>query len=357
MDKKSKIIAFYLPQFHEIPENNKWWGEGFTEWTNTKKAKPLFKDHFQPRIPFNENYYDLSTTAPMVEQSKLAMNYGISGFCYYHYWFKGKKLLNKPLENMLLDKNVKIDFCLSWANEPWTRAWDGGDKEILMKQDYGNKEDWDKHLTYLIPFFEDSRYMKIENRPIFVIYRTESFADFDKMIDYWNAKLSLIGIKNLYIIETLNSFQIVPTCKLSSAVLEFEPMYTIANDYNFLERIFRVLKRKYNNDGLFKIDYSDVWKRILKRDTSLNYHDKKLFSGAFVDWDSTPRKGKNGLVMTKSSPLLFKKYFRSLVNSKNSEFIFINAWNEWAEGTYLEPDSKNEYQYLKAVKEVLDSKK
>lgn len=150
-----KIIALYLPQFHTIPENDKWWGNGFTEWTNTRKAKPLFKGHYQPKTPLNENYYDLSDVTVMEKQAELAKKYGVYGFCYYHYWFKnGKKLLEKPIENMLSDKKVKIPFCLCWANENWSRNWNGGNREILMEQDYGNKKDWDKHFEYLLNFLK-----------------------------------------------------------------------------------------------------------------------------------------------------------------------------------------------------------
>lgn len=352
MNLKTQIIAFYLPQFHRIDENDKWWGEGFTEWTNTRKAKPIYDGHYQPREPKNDNYYDLSSVKEMYNQANIAKEHGVTGFCYYHYWFKGHKLLNKPLENMLSDKGVNIDFCLSWANEPWTRAWDGSEKEILIAQDYGVSSDWDRHISYLIPFFRDDRYIKVDGKPMFLIYRTESFSRFDEMIKYWNEKLISVGLNELYIVETLNSFQTKPSCQLSSAVLEFEPMFTIANDFSFFERVLRAFRRKYLDAGLFKVSYNQIWRRILRRNNEKNYGEKKLFSGGFVDWDSTPRKGNNGLVMTDGSPLLFKKYFRTLFNSKKSDFIFINAWNEWAEGTYLEPDKKYGYDYLKAVKEV-----
>ena len=153
-----KIITFYLPQFHTFPENDMWWGKGFTEWTNTRKAKPLFKGHYQPHIPYKKNYYDLTKEGVMKTQIEYAKKYGIYGFCFYHYWFtNGKKLMEKPVETFLEDKTLNIKFCLSWANEHWTKKWDGGSKEIIMEQNYGSKEDWKMHFEYLLPFFKDSR--------------------------------------------------------------------------------------------------------------------------------------------------------------------------------------------------------
>ena len=181
-----KILAMYLPQYHCFKENDEWWGKGFTEWTNTKKAKPLYKNHYQPKEPLNDNYYDLSNKETMEKQAKLAKEYGIYGFVYYHYWFNGKKLLHKPLEDMLLNKKVKINFCLSWANEPWTRSWDGKSKEIIMPQEYGDKNDWVNHYNYFKNFFLDDRYIKINNMPVLFIYRISSIDNFDEMFKKWN---------------------------------------------------------------------------------------------------------------------------------------------------------------------------
>ena len=159
-----------MPQFHAIPENDIWWGEGFTEWTNTKAAKPLFRGHYQPKEPLKDNYYSLLDSKTQEWQASLAKKYGIYGFCYYHYWFHGKLLLEKPMENMLKNKKVDIPFCISWANETWSRTWSGQEREILIQQDYGNKSDWLKHIEYLVPFFKDSRYIKIDNKPLMLLY-------------------------------------------------------------------------------------------------------------------------------------------------------------------------------------------
>ena len=155
--EQTKIIAFYLPQFHEIEENNKWWGKGFTEWTNVKSGKPLFRGHYQPKVPLNNNYYDLSNISVMKEQAKLAKKYGVDGFCFYHYWFNGKKLLNKPLEQLIQNSNIDLSYCLSWANETWSRRWNGNEKEILIKQEYGGEKEWEEHIQYHLQFFMDKR--------------------------------------------------------------------------------------------------------------------------------------------------------------------------------------------------------
>ena len=180
-----KVLALYLPQYHCFKENDEWWGKGFTEWTNTKKAKPLYRNHYQPKEPLNDNYYDLSNVDVMINQAKLAKKYGVSGFVYYHYWFNGKKLMEKPLELMRKNKGVDMNYCLSWANEPWTRSWDGKAKEILIDQCYGDKSDWTKHYNYLSNFFSDDRYIKIDNKPVLFIYRINSIENHDEMISLW----------------------------------------------------------------------------------------------------------------------------------------------------------------------------
>ncbi|RRQ78488.1 glycoside hydrolase family 99-like domain-containing protein, partial [Enterococcus faecium] len=196
-----RVIAFYLPQFHEIPENNEWWGEGFTEWTNVKTARPLYSGHYQPREPINDNYYDLLNDDVKEWQVSIAKKNGIYGFCFYHYWFDGKMLLEKPVEQFLKNKNLDINFCLSWANEPWTKAWVSKNDSILIEQNYGNEENWEKHFDYLLPFFKDSRYICNDGKPLFVIYRPEQIGCLNEMLDYWQIlakKNGLAGIDFAY---------------------------------------------------------------------------------------------------------------------------------------------------------------
>jgi hypothetical protein len=347
---KVKFITFYLPQYHVIPENNKWWGDGFTEWTRVKNARPLFKDHLQPKVPYN--YYDLSSVDSMIQQSDMALKYGIDGFCYYHYWFNGKLLLEKPVEQMLENKNVKIPFCLSWANEPWTRAWEGKKNEILIDQVYGDESGWTKHIEYLLPFFKDKRYIRIDNKPIFLIYRTSAFKHFDEMIDHWERYLKKNGIPGIYIIETLNSFQKKPYLKKSSAIVEFEPMFTLKRKgKNLFDRLKNKIHYYFSIPN--KISYDKVWGLIVKRNIDYN---KKRFLGAFVNWDNTPRFGRRGTIFIGATPTKFKKYLQMQVKkSTTGDYIFINAWNEWAEGTYLEPDNYNGYEFLEVINTIKKS--
>lgn len=347
-----KILAFYLPQFHEIPENNKWWGKGFTDWTNVKKAKPLVDGQYQPREPLNDNYYDLSDIEVMKWQSKIAQDHGIHGFCYYHYWFNGKKLLEKPLENMLKDKEVAIPFCFSWANEPWARTWDGRDTDVLMPQEYGNEKEWKEHFNYLLQFFNDERYIKEDNKPMMVIYKTMHIPRVEEMCEYWNKLAKENGFDGIYFVETLGGVQDKPCLNISKAAIEFEPNLTMANhDWSFFKKVFNKLRRIFNN-GLSIFNYDSIWNEVFKRD--VNRFDKELFLGGFIDWDNTPRKRFNGVVFKGSTPDKFENYISNqIIRSNINGYIFINAWNEWAEGTYLEPDKKIGFKYLEAIKKAL----
>lgn len=350
-----KIIAFYLPQFHEIVENNEWWGEGFTDWTNVKKAKPLFRGHQQPKEPLNENYYDLANVAVMKWQSKIAQEHQVYGFCYYHYWFNGKLLLEKPLENMLKDKEVTIPFCFSWANEPWARTWDGRNTDMLMPQEYGDKKEWQEHFQYLLDFFKDERYIKIDNKPMFLIYRTESIPNVNEMINYWNELAIKNGFNGIHLIETLNSFQAKSYVDSSNAVLEFEPAYTFTHGFSVWDKIYNKIYNKIFNDSLNIKKYDDIWKNILYR-KAVSRKGKQTIKGAFVGWDNSARKAKSAVIVADNSVEKFEKYFSLLFNNtkkdNKNEYIFINAWNEWAEGAYLEPDKHNEYHYLEIIKKL-----
>ena len=352
-----KMIAFHLPQYHTFPENDKWWGKGFTEWVNVKKAVPLFKGHNQPRVPMDNNYYDLSKDEDFQKQIDLAKENGLYGFCFYHYWFDGKLLLEKPIEK-LLHIERKINYCFCWANEPWTRSWDGNVKDVIMPQNYGGQEDWEKHFLYLLPFFKDEYYIKKENKPFLVIYRTNSIPNCNDMIEYWDKRCKEEGFAGLYLVEEMNSFQKKGHCENASAILEFEPMNTLTNRRSYCKKAVDYLCSQLinikNKTNLLIYQYDDVWNRILKHKYN-QVKEKNVYLGAFVDWDNTPRKGKKGLVIQGACPKKFQKYLslqKERAQKYGSEFIFINAWNEWGEGTYLEPDTKNRDAYLKAIQLV-----
>ncbi len=377
LNDKKKIIALYLPQYHTIPENDKWWGEGFTEWTNTKKAKPLFEGHEQPKTPLHYQYYDLSDVTVMERQAKMAKEYGLFGFCYYHYWFKdGKKLLEKPIENMLEDKKVDIPFCTCWANENWSRNWDGGNRELLMEQDYGNMDDWKKHFAYLLRFFCDERYMTYKGAPILVIYKPEEICQFNKMRECFDALAKEAGFTGICILSQY------PTAYFENSAqklkidyfIKFEPVMATHTKYHAehdgiqsrvkskIKSVFRALHaekviqsikniRKEKPTKLTVLDYDATWDVIL----TMEPEGKKIISGGFTAWDNTARN-VCGKVYQGSTPEKFGIYMEKLLQKDTAMgIIFINAWNEWAEGAYLEPDERYGYGYLEALKRAVDS--
>ncbi|MEV2910723.1 glycoside hydrolase family 99-like domain-containing protein [Paenibacillus larvae] len=348
-----KIISFYLPQFHQIPENDLWWGEGFTEWSNTRKAKSLYPNHYQPREPIEDYYYNLTDPSTRTWQARLASQYGVYGFCYYHYWFKGKRLLERPFKEVLKSGEPDFPFCLSWANESWTRRWDGGKDHILIRQDYGNEQDWEEHFYELLPAFQDKRYIRIDGKPVFIIYRSENIPCWEQMALYWRQLAVKNQLKGIFFIQTLGGFPIPSSSPIIfEARLEFEPHYTLS--HGSLNAMWPQMK--VGGEQHLSFDYDYVWNSILSR--SLYRDNIKVFPGAFVDWDNSPRLGNRGLSCIGANPRKFGWYLSEQIRRAKylykSEFLFINAWNEWAEGAYLEPDKKYGYRYLESLKYALD---
>lgn len=342
-----KLIALYLPQFHEVEENNRAWGKGFTEWDNVKKARPLFEGHNQPRKPLNNNYYNLLDDNTMRWQTMLAKKYGIYGFCFYHYWFRdGKKVLEKPAELLLSHKDIEMPFCFSWANEPWTKTWHGasGEKEVLLEQRYGDETQWKEHIEYLLPFFQDSRYIKVDGRPVFLIYQINKIGCFDKMIDYWNDYLIKHGENSLYLIDMLTGDGKVSKNKRLSASVDFEPGKSRR----------RAIIVQGDTQQLSVEDYNEIYYKMINTP-----HLNNQFRCAFVDYDDSPRRGENGIVYKGGSPELFGEYLQEIIRLsrlEQKEFVFVNAWNEWGEGNYLEPDEKNGYAYLESLLKACQGK-
>lgn len=376
-NSSKKVIAFYLPQFHTIPENDKWWGEGFTEWTNTKKAQPLFEGHLQPNTPLNENYYDLSDVTVMEKQAQLAKRYGIFGFCYYHYWFKdGKKLLEKPVEQMLKDKRVDMPFCMCWANENWSRNWDGGNREILMQQDYGTVKDWKKHFMYLLQFFRDERYIKYDNAPVLLIYKPEEIGRFNAMISAFKHFAVKAGFRDLIVISQYPTVIFDPDYKdlMIDYKVAFQPVASDLVDWYSTHKVsplkksvisgarklhiyetVKGIKKKLIKDehlkALRKIDYDKAWDIILNKMPS----SPDIINGGFTAWDNTPRS-KTGTVYVGASSQKFEDSMTKLLKKPSAlDLVFVNAWNEWAEGAYLEPDERYGYAYLQALKNAVEN--
>ena len=356
----TKILAFHLPQFHSFPENDEWWGKGFTEWVNVKKSKSLYKGHKQPNEPLNDYYYNLMDKETRRWQAETAKKYGIYGFCYYHYWFDGRLLMEKPLEALLEEKDIDLPFCFCWANEPWTRAWDGRTSTVIMPQRYGGEKEWKEHIDYLMPFFRDDRYIKVDNKPMLVLYRTNNIDNCEQMIEYWNDVCKSEGFDGIHVAEEYNSFQQKPFCKNAEAMVDFEPLFTLRRQHTWKDNIDKALEHvrgkwlmKDAKSKLKAFSYKQIWSRIVKTE----FHtDKPIYLGAYVDWDNTPRRGATGTVAVGASPETFEHFFEiqyKRAQRMNSEFVFINAWNEWAEGAYLEPDKKNGVAYLEAIKRVV----
>lgn len=374
MSNRIKTIAFYLPQFHAIPENDAAYGVGFTEWTNVKKAVPLFKNHNQPRTPFDNNYYNLLDIDVLREQVKLAKLYGIYGFCYYHYWFNGHRLLEKPLEMMLAHTEIDMPFCICWANENWTKRWDGGNNEVIVSQDYGDDKDIYDHVDYLCNYFLDDRYIKINGAPLLIIYKPEIIPNLNHVIEQIRMRGQRNGFKKIMIAVQYPTFYLEGySLDLFDYYIQFQPRFVqeselISSSNGVVKIIKRLMLKIGKREEYFRIKNhfknKNERKELIHRDYDydwsliINYKvkDKKLIAGAFVDWDNTPRN-RRGLVYDGTSPTKFAKYFKELVfkviKEYSTDFIFINAWNEWGEGCYLEPDTKNEYAYLEAIRSAL----
>lgn len=357
-----KILAFVLPQFHRIPENDEWWGEGFTEWTNVRKAGPLFPGHYQPRIPAENRYYDLLDPSVHDWQAVLAKRYGVHGFCYYHYWFRGKQLLERPVELLLTRGEPDIPFCLAWANEPWTRAWDGGDHQVLMPQLYGDEADWAAHFDYLLRAFRDERYIRVDGKPMLLIYRSASIDVLEPMLSLWRQLAIGAGLPGLHIVEMLTGFNRDARTQLFDAFAEFEPMYTIRHRMPYWLRkrekwrkrlivaTTRLLRRWLGPPNSY--DYASIWSILAARRIPL-----RTYPGVFVDWDNSPRRGlERGMIMRNFDARSFEVGVRAQLRKaqqKNAPFVFVNAWNEWAEGAYLEPDERRGLMFLEAIRAAL----
>ena len=352
-----KIIAFYLPQFHSIPENDFWWGKGFTEWENVKKSRPMFKGHNQPEKPFNDYYYNLLDSNVQVWQAELAKKYGIYGFCYYHYWFEGKKLLEKPMENMLRNERVNIPFCLCWANETWSRTWDGKETDILIRQNYNeDRNAWKNHFNYLLNFFRDKRYIKVNNKPLVIIYKPQLIKNGSELVQYWNVLAKDAGFDGLYLgYQHPSAFDYNLSSFKFDFAIEFEPFYTVyeckKNHVQLESPIARIKKKICKLPTVYNYDL--IWGKIISRKPN----SRLLCPGAFPAWDNTPRRKNKAIIFWKASPKKYREYLIHRIESakKNydSDFLFINAWTEWAEGAHLEPSEKDGFGYLESTKDAL----
>lgn len=365
----TKVITMYLPQFHETEENNQWWGKGFTDWVSVKSSTPLYENHRQPRRPLNNNYYDLSDIKNIEWQVKLAKKYGVYGFCIYHYWFSTQQtLLTKPAELLLENKEINMPFFLAWDNNSWVRTWSKykhntnawspkadadleGERErdgVLAKLDYGTEKDWKNHFEYLNKFFMDERYIKIDNKPLFIIWNYTNKDILKKMCDYWRLITKDYGYDGIYLMNRFNTYDFLDGF---DSLFTYEPMFSAWQNKNLIIRVFNKIKDQFGLDkGLTVYDYDKVWKSIIKRAKKCNREN--VMYGGFVSYDDTPRRGIKGKVVRGETPEKFEKYLKELLlisNRQNKKYVFLTAWNEWGEGAYLEPDCDNKFAFLEAL--------
>lgn len=357
INPRMKIIAFYLPQFHPIPENDEWWGRGFTEWSNVGKALPNFVGHYQPHCPIHFGYYDLRIPSVMEEQSALAKEYGIFGFSYYYYWFAGKTLLEGPLLSMLENDKVDMPFCLTWANENWTRRWDGQESDVLMGQEH-SPEDSLAFIRNIIKYFKDPRYIRINNKPLLIIYRASIIPEIQSTVSLWREEVLKFGFDGVYLVAAQTFGIKSPEPFGFDASVEFPPHTVSSSEISNEVEIV-------NNEFSGKI-YS--YEQVV--DNAVKYKDPeyKNFRTAMLSWDNTARKQNASHIFHRFSLLKYKQWLNCIcshVYSNNKyendeKIVFINAWNEWAEGTHLEPDRRYGYAYLQSTYDILklyDSKK
>jgi lipopolysaccharide biosynthesis protein len=366
MELSARLIAFYLPQFHPIPENDAWWGKGFTEWTNVAKAQPLFRGHYQPHLPADLGFYDLRVPEVREAQAELARNAGVEAFCYYHYWFAGKRLLERPFEEVVASGKPDFPFCLCWANQTWSGVWHGSPSRILVEQTYPGPDDYRNHFFALREAFLDSRYLKVHRRPVFVIFRPAEIPDVANFIGQWQELAVRIGLPGLHFVSHLFHQEAAWDYKSHG----FDSSVVVSNLKVFDAPLRRVLSRA----GAGAVGELQEWFWRRMRQPFGRFSNARLYRHArpylldgcreeqgiypciTPNWDNTPRSGIRGFVLHQSTPDLFRAHLRdalALVQSRptNERLVFIKSWNEWAEGNYLEPDEKFGHEYLKVVRE------
>jgi len=349
----AKLIAFHLPQFYPTPYNDEWWGKGFTEWTNVTKARPRFRGHYQPHLPADLGFYDLRLPEARAAQAALASEYGIYGFCYYHYWFNGRRLLERPVDEILKMGTPDFPFCLCWANENWTRAWDGFDKQVLVQQTYSAEDDLN-HLRWLANAFCDRRYIRVNGRPMFLVYRAASLKNPLETTDRWRAEALRMGIGELHLCHVESNFR--PIAKNPSelgfdAAVQFQPSATLVHGTGWAGRIQRIFGRNKKNNARYP--YAQLVNSAISQ-TAASY---LRYPCVCPSWDNSSRRKDSCFTLTGTSPKLYEEWLRHAVAnapvSRGEKIVFINAWNEWSEGCHLEPCQRYGRKFLEATARVV----
>lgn len=358
MDNTARAIAFYLPQFHPIPENDEWWGRGFTEWTNTAKAKPLFRGHYQPHLPADLGFYDLRLAEAREAQADMARQYGIEGFCYYEYWFAGKRLIERPFNEVLTSGKPDFPFCICWANQTWTGIWHGAPNRILIEQTYPGMADHEAHFHEWLKAFRDKRYITVDNKPLLLIYRPMEIPDIQEVIDFWRRLSVESGLEGLHLVGVCEDPDWVPGDHGFDASVT--PRLPLHKTFNWapwwqpIKKIKSLLKKWRKLPTVF--NYADVMRDFLGAAPP----GVENYPCLVPNWDNTPRSGSRGFVLHESTPELFRAHVNQAMEMTKDvpvehRLLFIKSWNEWAEGNHLEPDDRFGHDYLEVLRDELSA--
>lgn len=354
-----KPIAFYLPQFHPIPENDKWWGKGFTEWTNVTKAKPLFKGHWQPRLPADLGFYDLRVEETRIAQAELAKEHGIYGFAYWHYWFgNGKQILERPIEEVVASGKPDFPFCLAWANQTWSGTWHGlSNKKVLIEQTYPGIKDYEDHFYKILPILKDKRYIQVNDKCLFMIFRIHEIPDLKLFTDLWQKLARENELTGFHFVAIHDNEEILLEKGVNAFVQNQPERHLLKDEPNLKEKLkFRINKilRLPNKKEIDRVDYMKYVKKFPQYNLKSNEYPM-----VYPDWDNSPRSGVDGWMFFNSSPSAFNslliKAKHIIENQKHNKenILIVKSWNEWAEGNYLEPDRKHGLSYLEEFKRVI----
>jgi hypothetical protein len=344
------VIAFYLPQFHPIAENDEWWGPGFTEWTNAARARPLFRGHRQPHLPADLGFYDLRLAETREAQATLAREYGVEAFCYWHYWFAGRRILERPYEEMLASGHPDFPFCLGWANQTWSGIWHAAPDKILLEQTYPGPEDDRRHFEHLMAAFSDPRYLRVEGKPLFYVFRPEQLPDPAAFVERWRTLAADAGLPGLHLVAEV------------SDLLGAGPKYADFERDGFDAGVYVRLPAR--TGGLATLAMR-ARRKLLRQPERYRYAARQepppasiagdhLYPCVYPNWDNTPRSGRGGLVLSGSSPEAFRPLVREAVRTlaarpPGQRLLFVKSWNEWAEGNYLEPDLEHGHEFLRVL--------
>lgn len=368
----ARLIAFYLPQFHPIPENDAWWGPGFTEWTNVAKARPLYPGHVQPQLPADLGFYDLRVPEVRAQQAQMAAACGVEGFCYWHYWFGGgKRILERPFHEVLSTGQPDFPFCLGWANQSWTGIWHGSPKSVLVEQTYPGPEDEAAHFEWALPAFQDARHIRVHGKPMFVVFDPYDMPSTASFIGHWRRLAAEAGLPGLYFVAISQRSKAKLDMYREPILDPFDAVTTLVPQEftegagrrsrtdlarRWRERDFgwrlRKLRERYQRPARFP------YRQVVEAALEDMPDDPRFLPSVLPNWDNTPRSGPRGVVFEGATPALFEEYLGKALSRvqgrpRETSIIFLKAWNEWAEGNYVEPDARYGHGYLDAIRRAV----